>query len=220
MRKTWALLYRQRLTKAQAYAELMKHDFTSAQVGSMLLSAEMRHAGLVELKKCKLKQLELAVDRRERAVFEKSKKVLALTKRQSKLRAKRDKFAPKPGKERTKRYIETLRVLRIVVDELTFCRNWIAQKERVLRDKRGKLKRLKNDIAGNRYSLCFGSKKLLAQRPTAHNADTTPFDPLQGWQDAWTTARDGQWCRSATRIGKAATRKSAGYRRRTNSASD
>ena len=143
MRKTWALLYRQRLTKAQAYAELMKHDFTSAQVGSMLLSAEMRHAGLVELKKYELKQLELAVDRRERAVFDKSKKVLALTKRQFKLRAKRDKFAPKPGKERTKRYLETLRVLRDVDDELTFCRNWIAQKKRALRDKRGKRGNLK-----------------------------------------------------------------------------
>lgn len=109
LRKAWSLLYRRRLSKVQAYAELMKHDFTSAQVGSMLMSAEMKHAGLVELKKYELKQLELAVDRRERAVFDKHKKVLALTKRQAKLRVQRDKFKPKPGKERTKRYLEALR---------------------------------------------------------------------------------------------------------------
>lgn len=193
LRKTWALLYRQRLTKPQAYAELIKHDFTSAQVGSMLISAEMRHAGLVELKKYELKQLELAVDRRERAVFDKSKKVLALTKRQTKLQAKCDKFAPQPGKERTKRYLTALRVLRDIVDELTFCRNWIAQKERVLRDKHGKLKSLEADIAAGHYSLCFGSKKLLAQRPTEHNEATTPFESREAWQSAWTTARDGQW---------------------------
>jgi len=193
LRKTWVLLYRQHLTKPQAYAELMKHDFTSAQVGSMLLSTEMRHAGLVELKKYELKQLELAIDRRERAVFDKSKKALALVKRQARLRTQRDKFAPKSGKERTKRYLETLRVLRDVADELAFCRNWIAQKERVLRDKRGKLKRLKDDIVAGRYSLCFGSKRLLAQRPAEHNVDTTPFNSLDAWESAWATARDGQW---------------------------
>jgi hypothetical protein len=107
------------LTKPQAYAELMKRDFTSAQVGSMLISAEMRHAGLVELKKYELKRLELAIDRRERAVFDNGNKVLALVKRQAKLRTQRDKFAPKAGKERTTRYLETLRVLRDVGDELT-----------------------------------------------------------------------------------------------------
>lgn len=193
LRKAWSLLYRQRLSRPQAYAELMKHDFTSHQVGSMLMSAEMRHAGLVERKRYELKQLELAVDRRERAVFDKSKKVLALVKRQAKLRAQRDKYAPKPGKERTKRYIETLRKLRDADDEIAFCHNWIAQKERVLRDKRGKLKRLRDDIAAGRYSLCFGSKKLLAQRPAVHNADTTPFDSAEEWQTAWMNARDGQW---------------------------
>ena len=198
----------------------MKHDFTSAQVGSMLLSAEMRHAGLVELKKYELKQLELAVDRRERAVFDKSKKVLALTKRQSKLRAKRDKLAPKPGKERTKRYIETLRVLRIVVDELTFCRNWIAQKERVLRDKRGKRKRLKNDIAGNRYRLCFSLRSCSRSDPPLTTPTRPPSIRCKAGRTPGLRRETASGGRSATRIRKAATRKSAGYRRQTNSASD
>jgi hypothetical protein len=219
LRKAWSLLYRQHLSKPQAYAELMKHEFTSAQVGSMLMSAEMRHAGLVELKKFELKQMELAILKRERAVFDKKKKVLTLMKRQEKLRAQRDKFAPTAGKKRAKRYLETLRVLRDVEQELAFCRNWIAQKERVLRDKRGKLKRLQDDVAAGRYSLCFGSKKLLAQRPTGHNEDTTPYQTLEAWEAAWNSARDGQWWSVGHTEKKAATRKFGGCPRRISCAS-
>lgn len=193
LRKAWVLLYRRRLTSPQAYAELMRHDFTSAQVGSLLMSAEMRHAGLVELKKYERKQLELAIDRRERAVVDKNKKVSALTKRRAKLRVQREKFAPKPGRERAKRFLEVLRKLREIEMELNFCLNWVVQKERVLRDKRGTLKRLKDVISAGQYSLCFGSKKLLAQRPTILNADTTPFGSEEAWRAAWDNARDGQW---------------------------
>lgn len=156
----------------------------------MLIQAEMKHAGLVELKKYERKQLERAVDLRERAVADKTKKVLALAKRQTKLREKRDRFAPKPGRERTKQYLE---VLREVDTDLAFCSNWIAQKERVLRDKRGNLKRLTDDIAAGRYTLCFGSKKLLAQRPGSHNAETTPYDSAEAWRMVWDNARSGQW---------------------------
>lgn len=39
----------------------MKHDFTRAQVGSMLMSAKMRDAARVELKKHEFKRLEFAV---------------------------------------------------------------------------------------------------------------------------------------------------------------
>lgn len=193
LRKAWSLLARRKLTKPQAYVELIQHEFTSAQVGSLLMATEMKLASLVELKKYERRQLELAIDKRERAVFDKRKKVASLTKRQSTLRAQRDQFAPKPGKTRTQRYLQALKTLRDVEQELTFCRNWIAQKERVLRDKRGKLKRLADDITAGRHRLCFGSKKLLAQRPTEHTVESTPFDSLEGWRAAWGNARDGQW---------------------------
>lgn len=47
LRKAWGLLYRRGLTKPQAYAELCNLGFTSHQVGSLLISAEMKHASLV-----------------------------------------------------------------------------------------------------------------------------------------------------------------------------
>lgn len=89
--------------------------------------------------------------------------------------------------------METLRKLRDVGDELAFRRDWIAQKERVLRDKCRKLKRFRDDIGADRHSLCFGSKKLLAQRQSAHVADTTLFDSVESWRAAFNNACDAQW---------------------------
>jgi hypothetical protein len=83
--------------------------------------------------------------------------------------------------------------LREIPSELAFCRNWVAQKERVLESKRGSLRSLVADIDAGRYSLCFGSKKLLAQRPAEHNQETTPFASTEDWRKAWAVARDGQW---------------------------
>ncbi len=192
LRKAWSLLYRQGLSKPQAYAELCKLGFTSHQVGSMLKSAEMKHSALVELKKLEVRQLQLAILKRDDALLEKQRKVAALKKRQAKLRAKRDSDAPHGGKARIKRYLLALRQLREVDSELAFCLNWISQKARVLRDKRGKLERAKADLAAGRVSLCFGSKRLLAQRPVAHNPDS-PFGSLEAWKATWADAREGQW---------------------------
>lgn len=192
LRKAWVLLYRRGLTNPQAYTELCKLGFTAHQVGSLLISAEMKHASLVELKKLEVRQLQLAILKREASLQEKARKVVALQKRQTKLRAKRDKFAPAGGKERTTRYLEALRVLREVDTELAFCLNWMAQKKRVLRDKRGKVERAKAILASGRMSLCFGSRKLLSQRPGPHNPDS-PFEALEAWQTAWADAREGQW---------------------------
>ena len=74
-------MYRLKLTKSQAYAELCKLGFTSHQVGSMLISAEMKQASLKELKKYEVRQLHLALDRRETAIKAKTRKVASLEKR-------------------------------------------------------------------------------------------------------------------------------------------
>lgn len=192
LRKAWVLLYRRGLTNLQAYAELCKLGFTAHQVDSLLISAEMKHASLVELKKLEVRHLQLAVLKREASVQEKARKVVALQKRQTKLRAKRDKFAPAGDKKRTKRYLEALRVLREVDTELAFCLNWMALKKRVLRDKMGKIARAKAVLASGRMSLCFGSKKLLAQRPGPHNPHS-PLQSFEDWKSAWADAREGQW---------------------------
>lgn len=192
LRKAWSLLYRRSLTKPQAYAELSKLDFTSHQVGSMLMSAEMKHSALLELKKLEIRNLQLAIVKRDDALLDKARKVLALQKRQAKLRAKRDSFAPSEGRQRSKRYLGALQALREVDAELAFCLNWMAQKRRVLRDKRGQLERAKAAAAAGRVSLCFGSKKLLAQRPDSANPGSA-FQTLDDWRTAWEDGRDGQW---------------------------
>lgn len=193
LRKAWSFLYRLRLSRAQAYAELKKLEFTSKQVESLLTATEMKRSGLVEATRYQLRQRELALYNRERALEDKRKKIRSLEKRQAALRTKRADYAPKPGKERTKRFLKALVTLREVDAELAFCRNWVRQNERVLRDKNGRLESLRADLAADRLSLCFGSKRLLAQRPTEHTADTTPFASVASWRGAWTEARDGQW---------------------------
>ena len=87
LRKAWSFLYRQKLTRAQAYAELKKLEFTSKQVGSLLTAAEMKHAALVEATKYQLRQLELALYKRENELAQKFKKIRSLEKRQAALRA-------------------------------------------------------------------------------------------------------------------------------------
>ena len=74
LRKAWSLRYRQGFSEAQAYAALKKLDFSSEQVGSLLIAAGMRHAGLVEMKKYERGQLELAIAKRERAIRDKQKR--------------------------------------------------------------------------------------------------------------------------------------------------
>lgn len=193
LRQAWVLLYRKKLSPAQAYAQLGKLGFTSKQLEALLTGAQMRHAALVELKKYEQGQLELALEQRERALKAKRKKIKSLDKRLDKLRVQRSKHAPKPGKDRNKPYLKALAGIREVQAELTFCHNWARQKERVLQSKQGKLTRLRDDVRHERYALCFGSKALLAQRPAEHNRGTTPFSSLEAWRQAWDLARNGQW---------------------------
>jgi hypothetical protein len=187
------MLNRQQMREREIYAASTRKGFTSEQAGSLLIAVQMRYAALAELKKYELSQVKLSIEKRSSAIFEKSQKVLSLRKRQGKLRQRRDKYAPASGKAQTKRYVGVLVQLREIDAELSFCKNWIAQKERVLRAKHGKLGALQREIDSKRYSLCFGSRKLLNQRPAAHNADTTPFESLEQWRDQWDNARNGQW---------------------------
>ncbi len=200
LRKAWSLLYRERLPKLQAYAGLKKLGFASEQVGSLLIAAEMKFAALDELKKHEREQLMLAIAKRKAAITAKNKKIAALSKRLTRLHKQRTKLAPQGCKLRTPAYATVLRHLREVTTELAFCQNWVRQKARVLAAKETALEALLASMAAQRYALCFGSKKLLAQRPTPHNADTTPFSSLEAWQTAWDAARNGQWWS----VGKAA----------------
>ena len=193
LRQSWVLLTRKGLSRAQAYPQIKAQGLTSHQADCALSAAEMRLKALQELKKAERRQLQLAIWQREKALLEKQRKIESLEKRQAALLEKRSSYAPKPGKGRTKRFLEVLRKLRDVERELAFCRNWVAQKSHVLKAKRSALSRLEEDIAAQRYSLCFGSKKLLRQRPTEHNQETTPFATLQAWQAEWSNARNGQW---------------------------
>jgi IS605 OrfB family transposase len=48
--------------------------------------------------------------------------------------------------------------------------------------------RLEHDLESGRFSLCFGSKKLLAQHPL-RSPDATPYASVEEWREAWQDAR-------------------------------
>ena len=135
----------------------------------------MRFSAIKELKKYEFKNLQIAIEKRESAISAKNRKVVSLTKRLVKLRLKRDKLAPQSEATRSKKYVTVLSEIREANADLNFCINWVKQKTRVLEAKKGKLESLDNTIESGKFSLCFGSSKLLAQRPNEHNAETTPF---------------------------------------------
>jgi IS605 OrfB family transposase len=109
------------------------------------------------------------------------------------LRLKRDKLAAQYGTKRSKKYVAVLSQIREADAELQFCINWVKQKTQALDAKKGKLASLDETIESGSFSLCFGSSKLLAQRPGEHNAETTPFSSLEEWKQAWCDARESQW---------------------------
>jgi hypothetical protein len=59
--------------------------------------------------------------------------------------------------------------------------------------KKGKVASLDKTIESGNFSLCFGSSKLLAQRPSNHNAETTLFNSFEEWKNVWSDARQSQW---------------------------
>jgi hypothetical protein len=68
LRKAWSLRFREGFSKSAAYAELCKLGFSSKQVGSILIAADMRYSAIKELKKYEFKNLQLAIERRESEV--------------------------------------------------------------------------------------------------------------------------------------------------------
>jgi chromosome segregation ATPase len=159
----------------------------------------MRYKAIKELKEYEFKNLELAIEKRIQAISTKNRKIESLTKRISKLRTQRNKLAPKNGKERSAKYRAVLTSIRAAKSDLEFCKNWVNQKSQALDAKKGKLATLAKVIESGRLSLCFGSSKLLTQRPGRHNADSSPFESIESWQMAWNDARQNQWwCVGAT----------------------
>jgi IS605 OrfB family transposase len=193
LHKAWSLRYRQGLNERSAYAELCKFGFTSKQVGSILIAVDMRYKAIRELKEYEFKNLELAIEKRTQAISTKNRKIESITKRISKLRTQRNKLAPKNGKERSAKCRAVLASIRDAESDLQFCKNWVDQKSRALDAKKGKLATLAAVIESGRFSLCFGSSKLLAQRPGRHNADSSPFESLESWEMAWNDGRQNQW---------------------------
>lgn len=174
------------------YRRLTASGLTSHQAGSLIRHAEAKHKTLRELKAGELARRQAAIDKRDRALTAKHRELDRLAKRRAKLIEQRAAWAPRDGRPQTKRFRQVLEGLRTVGPAIAACQRWICGKETVLSDKRAQAGRLAEQLDSGRLPLCFGSAKLLAQRPVAANAETTPFESVEDWRAAWDDARDGQ----------------------------
>jgi IS605 OrfB family transposase len=191
-RRAWA--WRNRgLTERACYARLVAFGLTAAQTGSALKWVEQRRRMLAELKKTELTQARCALKQRTEAVADKTRHIEALLKRQRKLRKTRDKHAPARGSSRSGLYRTALADLRHLEATLASERNWLTQKRRALKSAADRVAQLERDITSSRLSMCFGSKALLAQRPNAANATTTPYESVDAWRRDWEDARTAQF---------------------------
>jgi len=174
------------------YRRLTANGFTSHQAKSLQRHAEAKHKTLRGVKAGELSRRHAAIGKREHALAAKQRELDKLVKRQTKLLEQRAAWAPHSGRPQTKRFRQVLEGLRTVGPAIAACERWIRGKGTVLSDKRAQAGRLAEQLDSGRLPLCFGSAKLLAQRPVAANAATTPFESVEDWHTAWDDARDGQ----------------------------
>jgi IS605 OrfB family transposase len=156
----------QHLSESEMHYKLMPLGFTSHQVKSLITAAVGRHKALKELKRFELKQLRRSIASRKAALARKTKRLTQLRKTTVKPNATRRNIA--------------------------FLARWIEQKSAALLRAQHKQADLERQLKEGAFSLVFGGKKLLSQRPTEFNADTTPFAALEAWRDAWELARNHQ----------------------------
>ena len=154
------------LSESEMHYKLMPLGFTSHQVKSLITAAVGRHKALKELKRFELKQLRRGIASRKAALARKSKRLAQLRNIKVKPNATRQNIA--------------------------FLARWIEQKTAALRRAQHKQAALERQLKEGTFSLVFGGRKLLTQRPTEFDADATPFAALEAWRDAWEAARNHQ----------------------------
>jgi IS605 OrfB family transposase len=184
LRRAWSARFQRGLTEPQTRPFLTALGLTSNQADSILDEVATRYKMLRELKKTELAAARTGLIERRTALSEKRRYLLALQKRIAKALAKR----PKGAHRRTTKDAERDRRVRKLHSDEAAATNWVAQKLKAVARKERQVARLEHELATGRFSLCFGSNKLLAQHPL-RSPDATPYVSVEEWRQAWADAR-------------------------------
>lgn len=184
-RKTWVMLNNKHLCEVDIYAKLSStNSLTSAQISSLINKVKTEHSKFKGLTKNQLKQSQSKLDKINKFIDKELKLI--------------DKNKKEIIKLKSKENLDYTKISKL--------ENSNKKKIFVINQKKIKVKRLiksisilQKRIATNTFKLCFGSSKLLSQRPGSHSDkfrltdNQKTYDSVDDWKNDWKLARNNIW---------------------------
>jgi IS605 OrfB family transposase len=191
VRQAFACQFRDGLTSSETYY-LLQREFglTSAQVGSAQNVAEMLYKRQLEADKFLNSKLEAGIKARKEAIEDANRALKSFAKQLESKQQLAGELAPAVISKKTKRFVDTLSDIRSLKDKIARKCRWLAMKKKGLVHKERKLLELTEQLNEGKVSVCFGSKRLLAQNPM-NNKDSI-FDSYESWRAEWNLRRHNQ----------------------------
>ena len=206
-RKTWKLWNNQQLTETAIYHQLMGLNlFTSAQVSSLINKVKTEHAKIKELSKTQLKQKKTKLTHIAKFIQKEQSNIQRFHDEIINLKIKLKNHNDVNNKLKIK---EPKSKIHERINKLTHS---IQKKCLVLYQKKIKLNRLQKSIhileqriSCNKFKLCFGSSRLLSQRPGNYSdnfrltqeqkvyKDKSKTVNLAAWKKDWNLTRNNIW---------------------------
>ena len=184
-RKTWVSWNNKHLSEVEIYHQLKELNwFTTEQIGSLINKVKTEHSKIKELTKVQLKASQSKLDNIHKFIAKEAKLVTSKLKNIDKLK--------------TAKTIDYSKIAKL--------NNSVIKKQFTINSKKLKIDHLnkfittlQNRIEKNTFKLCFGSSKLLSQRPDNHkdkfrlNEKQTVYSDVHSWTNDWKLARDNIW---------------------------
>ena len=191
VRKAFACQFRDGLTSSDTYRILQREfNLTSAQIGSAQNIAEMLYKRQLEADKFLKSKLESGIQARKEAITSAKKSIKAIEKQLAAKQKLATAYSPGNLGRKTKLFVTTLSEIRVLTDKLTRKSRWLAMKQKGLVHKENRLLKLSQRLSQGHVSICFGSRKLLAQNPL--NNKESLFDSYNDWKQEWDLRRHNQ----------------------------
>ena len=184
LRLAWASRFAKNLSETATRPALSALGLTSNQIDSIFDEVHTRYQKLKGIKRYELQMARSSKIARESGLRDKERQLSALRKRLSKLQLR----VAQAG-ARTREAAAFLKQVRAILADIETANSWVLRKTQGLSRVHCKITRLESELKSGRFSLCFGSAKLLRQDP--RNANDSPFESVEAWRQAWADARTG-----------------------------
>jgi hypothetical protein len=184
-------MFRDGLTASETYQQLKSEcGLTSHQIGSAQNVAEMLYKRQLEADKYLKSKIEGSIKARKAATTSGKRGLTSLKKQLASQQALALAQSPSKTGKRLKAYVECLAKIRTLSQKVNKKSNWLKMKESGLEHKQRQLARLSARLDEKRVSICFGSRKLLAQNPINNKA--SDFESYESWRAEWDLRRNNQ----------------------------